>query len=74
MTTVINNPGEGSDSSPVSMIVGVVGLLVVVVLFFMFVLPIMRGTTNQAVPDQKSGAIDVNVKLPEGGNNNNPTQ
>lgn len=64
MTTVINNPGNGDGSdSAVGMIVGIIVLLMIVGLFFVYALPAIRG--SGAAP--QNGAIDVNVKLPSGG-------
>ncbi len=61
MTTVINNPGDGESSgSMTGMILGVVVLLVVIGLFFVYALPAMRN--SGAAPT--SGTVDVNVKLP----------
>lgn len=63
MTTVINNPGNGENSdSGVAMIVGVIVLVVVVGLFFVYVLPMIRDNNSS----QES--IDVNVKLPASNN------
>lgn len=63
MTTVINNPGDGQGTDgTMSMIVGVIVLLVVVGLFFVYVLPMIRD--NNAPRE----SIDVNVKLPASNN------
>ncbi len=74
MTTVINNPGgaEGSDSSSgFSVIIGVILLLVVIGLFFIYALPAIRNNPTAATPQNSS--IDVNVKLPAGGTTPAPT-
>lgn len=69
MTTVINNPGVGeTGDSAVGMIVGVILLLVVVGLFFVYALPAIRG--NSAAP--RSDTVDVNVKFPAGGTSPTP--
>ncbi len=70
MATIINNPGNGEETdSGLSMVMGVVLLLVIVGLFFIYVLPIIRN--NQAVP--QNSTIDVNVKLPAGNTTPAPT-
>lgn len=61
MTTVINNPGNGEGSnSSLSIIIGIIVLLVVAGLFFVYALPAIRN--RNAIP--QNGSIDVNVKLP----------
>lgn len=61
MTTVINNPGkgEGSDSS-VGLIIGLVILLAILGLFFVYALPAIRGVGTQP----QNGNVNINVKLP----------
>ena len=61
MATIINNPGntEGGGSS-IAVIVGVIVLVAIVGLFFVYGLPAMRSGT----PAPQETAIDVNVKLP----------
>lgn len=61
MTTVIKNGGE-SESSSVGMILGVLLAIVLVVLFFVYALPALRGGT--AAPGNN---LDVNVDLPSPG-------
>lgn len=61
MTTVINSPGTG-ESTGVGMIVGVLLAIFAIALFFMYGWPAIRA--NEA---GDSGSIDVNLKLPEGG-------
>lgn len=61
MTTVVNTPGSSNSSdSSVGMVLGLIVLLVVLGLFFVYALPAIRGSA----PAQPNGAIDVNVKLP----------
>lgn len=60
MPTVINNPS--SDSSGVGVIVGVLVAIVLIVLFFVYGLPGLRGA---GAPD--NGGVNVNVDLPGGG-------
>lgn len=60
MTTVVNNPAPANESDGgMGMIVGVIVLLVVIYLFFMYGLPAIRqmGTPQINIP----GKIDVNV-------------
>ncbi|MFZ2151707.1 MAG: hypothetical protein WAV09_01210 [Minisyncoccia bacterium] len=60
MTTVINNPGNGEGSGGVAgIVVGMIALIVVIAIFFVYVLPMIR---NSNVPPQKS--LDINVTLP----------
>lgn len=63
MATVINNPSGGDDSS-VGVIVGIVAIVLLVILFFVYALPAIRGT-NASAPAQTSGA-QINVTLPGG--------
>ncbi len=63
MTTVINNPGNNEDSGgAVGMILGVVVLLVVVGLFFVYALPAIRNSGGVT----PKGTLDVNVNVPAG--------
>lgn len=61
MTTIINTPGNNSDSSGVGVIVAIIIAIVVIGLFFVYGLPAIRGMGSAA---PQNGAIDVNVKLP----------
>ncbi len=60
MTTIINTPPavESSDSGA-GIILGVIIALIVVVLFFVYGLPAIRGSTTPT-----SANLDVNVTLP----------
>jgi hypothetical protein len=70
MTTVINNPGNGDDSSGVAgMIIGVVVLMLIGALFFIYGLPLIRNGINNT----PSKSIDINVKLPVDSGNALPT-
>jgi len=63
MTTVINNPGASNESgSMMGVIVGVVLLLVVGGLFFVYALPAMRDGGGEGL----KGTVDVNVNVPTG--------
>lgn len=67
MTTVINNPGDGSgEGAGAGVVLGVLIAIIIIVLFFVYGLPALR---NQVPKDDNS--IDVNVTLPAD-NNNNP--
>jgi len=66
MTTVINNPGNNEvpavvQPSGTGPIVAVMITAVLVVLFFVYILPFIRNVQNT-----KSNGIDVNVKMPAG--------
>ncbi len=67
MTTVINNSGDGKD--PTGMIVGLIALIIVITLFFVYVLPVIQGS---GVP--KNDSINIDVKLPTGGTNDTETK
>lgn len=66
MTTVINNPGEGSNNNGPGMgiILGVIIAIIFIALFFVYGLPALRGT-NQAQPSKPTinvpDTIDINV-------------
>jgi len=66
MTTIVNNPPAGDSGGGMGMIVGLVVLVVLGALFFVYGLPYLRqmqlsGTPQINVPNQ----IDVNVKQAE---------
>lgn len=62
MATIINNPGDGGNSSGgVGLIIGVIVIIAVIALFLLYGLPAMRknnNDTNINVPDKIQ--IDVN--------------
>lgn len=73
MTTIINNPGEGKESSD-SVLLAIIVLIIILVggfLFFRFIIPLAQ---NNPVPTQEDQDIDVNVEVPKdifnGGNQN----
>jgi hypothetical protein len=63
MATVVNNPSQ-SDNNGMGFLIGVVVLIVFLILFFVYILPMitqsMQGP-SVTVPDQ----VDVNVSTPE---------
>lgn len=62
MTTVVNNPPVSNDSSGgVGMIIGVIVLIVVAYIFFIYGLPAIKqiGSPQINIPNK----VDVNVKL-----------
>ena len=59
MTTVINTPSNGNDSSGIGFLFGIIGFLVIIAIFFMYVLPVIRQQGSE-----KPG-IDINVTLPK---------
>lgn len=71
MTTVINTPqGSNDGSNGMGMIIGVIALVVVLFLFFVYGMPYFRGNTQQnnaSVPAiQVPDKIDVNInKTPQ---------
>ena len=67
MATVINNPDSGGDNSGgMGMVIGAIVLVLILILFFVYGLPALRGGSDAGsgtqvnVPDQ----IDVNVDTP----------
>ncbi|MEO5635097.1 MAG: hypothetical protein ABIS26_00040 [Candidatus Paceibacterota bacterium] len=68
MTTVINNPGQGtSEGSGMGMVVGVILAIILIGLFLVYGLPRLRG--NNAPSN-----VDVNVQLPSGNSGAAPAQ
>ncbi len=65
MATIINNPGTNSDDSGVGVVIGVVVGLLLIVLFFAYALPSIRGTATPSTTQAPGGAT-VNVQLPGG--------
>lgn len=65
MVTVVNNPPSNNSGGGMGMIIGVIVLIVLGYLFFMYGLPAIRqtqiGTPQINVPSQ----IDVNIKQSE---------
>lgn len=59
MTTVVNNPGEGSGAGT---IIGIVVAIILIALLFIYGLPALRGGS---APSSPSANIDVN--LPDAG-------
>lgn len=60
MTTVINNPGEGSGGG---WIVGILILIILLVVFFVYGLPALRGNNGD------DNGVNVKVELPSGTTN-----
>ncbi|MEK7136290.1 MAG: hypothetical protein AAB821_01735 [Patescibacteria group bacterium] len=63
MTTIVNTPptGESSDSGT-GVVVGILLVLVLVILFFVYGLPALRNDTPPTPP--KTDKIDINVQVP----------
>lgn len=63
MATIVNNPGTGSDSSGMSgLLIGIVLLLALFFLFWIFGLPYLRNTGGGG---QTPTTIENNVQAPE---------
>lgn len=61
MVTVVNNPTPSNDSNEgMGMIIGVIGLIVMVYLFFIYGLPAIRQMGNPQI--NIPSKIDVNVQ------------
>lgn len=60
MATIVNNPGNSESGNGMGMIVGIIFILIIVFLFFIYGLPMIRqsSTPQVNVPEK----IDVNVQ------------
>lgn len=60
MATIVNNPGNNESGNGMGMIVGIIFILIIVFLFFIYGLPMIRqsSTPQVNVPEK----IDVNVQ------------
>lgn len=64
MTTIINNPSSGGErDSTITIIIGVLAGLILITLFFIYVLPVIRGNKEETKNDGSS----LEVKLSSGG-------
>ena len=65
MATTIVNPAPNNNSSGdngMGFLVGAIALIVFVVLFFVYVLPYIRGLTNGGIQVNVPKSVNVNVK------------
>lgn len=60
MTTVVNNPGEGSGAGT---IIGIIVAIILLALLFIYGLPAIRGGGGTAAP-----SADIDINLPDGVN------
>ncbi len=58
MTTIINNPGESTESSAMSIISGIIAGLLLITLFIVYFLPVIQ---NKNAEDNTS---TIKVELP----------
>ncbi len=67
MTTVVNNPGGGGDrdSGGAGLIIGIVIVLIILALFFIYVLPAIRGNAP-------GDTNNIDINLPERSDTNFP--
>ncbi len=64
MATVINNPsGESSGSGPITAIIIGIVVLAAIALIIFYAIPMIQNSFQQA----GNGGIDINVKMPENG-------
>lgn len=64
MTTIINTPPAGDNSGSGSgLIIGAIVAIVIITIFFVYGLPAIRSALAP-----QGGSIDINLKLPQGGN------
>jgi len=66
MATVVNNPGNDNSGNALGLMLGVIFILVIAVLFFMYVVPTFRQSGGGAPQVNVPGKIDVNVHQGEG--------
>lgn len=65
MTTVINNPGGGEDSSGVlGAVIGIVVLIVAVTLFFVYAWPAIQNSKTNSPTQDDPNTTEINVTLP----------
>ncbi len=65
MATTIINPASNNDSSSsgIALLIGVIAIIVVAVLFFIYGLPALKGlTTNSGTQVNIPKSVDINVK------------
>lgn len=63
MATIVNTPPAQERDSGMGFLLGVILLLAVFFLFFVYGLPILRNSVGSSVPSiNVPGQIDVNVK------------
>ncbi len=63
MVTVVNNPPSSNESGgPIGMIIGLVLVVVLVYLFFIYALPAIRQMQPSGTQINVPSQIDVNVK------------
>jgi len=60
MATIVNNPGNGESGNGMGMILGVIVILVIAFLFFVYGLPMLRQSAAPQI--NVPGKIDVNVQ------------
>ena len=68
MATIINNPGDSGKGSSTGIIVGVIVVLVLLGLFFVYALPALRGSNAP-----EATTIDLNVDVPANNDGAAPT-
>jgi hypothetical protein len=70
MATIINNPTAGTpaEDSSVGVIVGILAVVLLAVLFFIFVYPSIN---NSAATPTDTGGTNINVELPDVNTTNN---
>jgi hypothetical protein len=64
MSTIINNPKGGENSDNLSgTIIGIIIVIVLAVLFFVYAVPAIRNS-DDTQEQPKNDTLDINVKLP----------
>lgn len=66
MATIINNPGNGEDSSGAGgLLLGFILLIIVLALFFLYGLPMIRNSNTPVKEAPKTDSLDINVTVPK---------
>ncbi len=61
MTTIVNSPGTGENSSgALGVIIGILVVVILAILFYIYVLPSMRSQPAE------QDSVNVNIELPAG--------
>lgn len=60
MATVVNNPGTNDSGSGLGMVLGIIVILAVALLFFVYGLPMLNQSSTPQV--NVPGKVDVNVQ------------
>lgn len=68
MTTIINTPGRGDGDGGWGFVFGILIILLIGVLFFIYGLPYIRGNN---VPSEPNDSANINITIPTPNSNTN---